>query len=86
MLGDFFLAALLMPQFSLSCAPPPPRASPKLALNFRYKLTDPVSQIRAYVEDVIRGAVPTKTLDQVRSLPGNVRLLFQSASNTTWQL
>ena len=85
MLGDFFLAALLMPKLSISCAPPP-CASPKLALNFRYKLTDPVSQIRAYVEDVIRGAVPTKTLDQVRSLPGNVRLLFQSASNTTWQL
>jgi regulator of protease activity HflC (stomatin/prohibitin superfamily) len=27
-----------------------------------YKLTEPLSQIRAYVEDVIRGAIPARTL------------------------
>lgn len=32
-----------------------------------YKLTEPHSQIRAYVEDVIRGAVPVKTLDEAFS-------------------
>jgi len=32
-----------------------------------YKLTDPASQIRAYVEDVIRGTIPTKTLDETFS-------------------
>lgn len=32
-----------------------------------YKLTDPSSQIRAYVEDVIRGSIPTRTLDEAFS-------------------
>lgn len=32
-----------------------------------YKLTDPQSQIRAYVEDVIRGSIPTRTLDEAFS-------------------
>jgi len=32
-----------------------------------YKLTDPNSQIKAYVEDVIRGAIPSKTLDDAFS-------------------
>ncbi len=37
-----------------------------------YKLTDPHSQIRAYVEDVIRGAIPTKTLDEAFSSKENL--------------
>lgn len=32
-----------------------------------YKLTDATSQIRAYVEDVIRGSIPTRTLDEAFS-------------------
>lgn len=30
----------------------------------RYRLTDPEGQIRSYVEDVIRGAIPLRSLDE----------------------
>ena len=43
-----------------------------------YKLTDPGSQIRAYVEDVIRGTIPTKTLDDTFSSKDQLALAVTS--------
>jgi regulator of protease activity HflC (stomatin/prohibitin superfamily) len=34
------------------------------AARVRYRLTDPEGQIRSYVEDVIRGAIPLRSLDE----------------------
>ncbi len=39
-----------------------------------YKLTSPQEQIRSYVEDVIRGAIPTKTLDEAFSSKDSLAL------------
>jgi len=43
-----------------------------------YKLTDPKSQIKSYVEDVIRGTIPTKTLDDTFSSKDQLAMAVSS--------
>ena len=41
-------------------------------------MTDPKSQIKSYVEDVIRGTIPTKTLDDTFSSKDQLAMAVSS--------